>query len=160
MPISQPGATGPVKVHALTDDWSSRMASAKTLRIVLDADRAAASSHGRGLADGFGGQAEGFQDGVMDGGAHLGDFVVLARRIDAIREHNDEELAVGVDPDGRARETGVAVAVGGEITATGAAFGGHDPAQGAGVFCEWLRDGEFRDGGSFQDAVMGIDATV
>jgi hypothetical protein len=42
------------------------------------------------LADGFGGEAEGFHDGVVDGGAHLGDFVILARGIDAIRKQDDK----------------------------------------------------------------------
>lgn len=36
------------------------------------------------LAGGFGGEAEGFHDGVVDGGTDFGDFVVLAGGVDAI----------------------------------------------------------------------------
>jgi hypothetical protein len=108
----------------------------------------------------FGGQAQGFHDGVVDGGADLGDFHVFAGGIDAIGQQDDEECAIGVDPDGRAGEAGVAVAVDREIVATGAAFSGDDPAKRARIFRERLRRGEFRDGGALQDAIVGVDAAV
>ena len=108
----------------------------------------------------FAGQAQGFHDGVVDGGADLGDFHVFAGGIDAIGQEDDEECAIGVDPDGRAGEAGVAVAVNREMVATGAAFSGDHPAKGARIVRERLRRGEFRDGGALQDAIVGVDATV
>ena len=105
-------------------------------------------------------QAQGFHDGVVDGGTHVSDFHVFARGIDTIGQQNDKELAIRIDPNGCAGEPGVAIAMDGEIVATGTAFGGHDPTKGTGVLREWLGHGEFGDGGALQDAIVRIDSTV
>src|SRR5215469_10161543 len=86
--------------------------------------------------DGFDGEAEGFDDRVVNRGTDFGDLMIFARGMDAVGEQHDEKLAVGVDPDAGAGEAGVAVAVRRKIVAAGAVFRGHDPAERACVLCE------------------------
>ena len=47
----------------------------------------------------------------MEGGAELRYFLVFASGVHAVREQDYEELAVGIDPDARAGEAGVAEGV-------------------------------------------------
>jgi len=60
-------------------------------------------------------------DGVGDRRPRLADEVVLARGVHAIGQQHEEELAVGIDPDRRAGEAGVAEGVGREQRARGRA---------------------------------------
>ena len=99
--------------------------------------------------DSCGGEAECFHDRVVNRGADFGNFVIVARGIHAIGQEDGKELAVRVDPDGRASEASVSVAVRGEIVAAGTVFGGNHPTQCAFVLGEWLRDGEFGDRRAF-----------
>ena len=67
----------------------------------------------------------------MQGGPNLGNFVVLARGIHAIRQQHNKELAVRIDPDRGTSETGMTEAVGQKIVTAGAAFSGHNPTERA-----------------------------
>ena len=69
----------------------------------------------------------------MDGGPDFGDFVIFAGGIDAIGEQHNEQLAIGIDPDGCSGKSCVAVAMCGEIMSAGTAFCGYYPAEGAGI---------------------------
>ena len=71
-----------------------------------------------------------------------------------------KSCAVRIDPDSRAGEASVAVAVDGEIVAAGAAFSGDDPAKCARIFRERLRRSKFRNGGALHDAIVRVDAAV
>lgn len=106
------------------------------------------------------GEAEGLHDGVVEGRADLGDFVIFARGIDAIGEQYDENLAVWVNPNGSAGEAGVSVTMRRKEVAAGAAFGGHDPAERPGAVGEWLRCGELSNGGALEDALVSVNAAV
>src|SRR5277367_3007670 len=93
-------------------------------------------------------EAQRLHYGIVEGGTDLLDLRVFSSGMDAIGEEDHEELAVGVNPDAGAGEAGVAEAVGGEIVAAAAAFGGDGPAQGARAARKFLRLGEERDGGA------------
>jgi hypothetical protein len=49
--------------------------------------------------------------GVVEGGAELGYLLIFAGGVDSIGEQHYKELAVGIDPDARAGEAGVAEGV-------------------------------------------------
>jgi hypothetical protein len=57
---------------------------------------------------------KGSDHGIGDGGARLPDQLVLAARVNAVSEQDDEKLALGIEPDRGAGETGVAEGTGGE----------------------------------------------
>jgi len=66
---------------------------------------------------------------------HLGDLVIFASRIHAVREQNHKQLAVWIDPNRSPGETGMPKAVRRKIMAAGAALGWHDPAERPRAFC-------------------------
>lgn len=55
-------------------------------------------------------QSQRLDYGVVHGGTHGRDFVVVARGIDAIGQQDNEQLAIRIDPDGSAGETQMAEA--------------------------------------------------
>src|SRR5260370_40139585 len=98
--------------------------------------------------------------GIVEGWAHLRDFLVFAGGVDAVGEGYDEELAVGIDPNAGAGEAGVAETVQRKIMAAGAAFGGHGPAEGACAARKLLRRGELRDGRAPQAARVRVNSAI
>src|SRR5579885_1160549 len=86
-------------------------------------------------------ESERLHDGVVQRGTNLGDLVVFSRGVHAIGQENHKELAIGINPDGGAGKAGVAETMRREEMAARAAFGGNDPADGAGAAGKLLRRG-------------------
>src|SRR5581483_6942891 len=74
-------------------------------------------------------QPQPFQDGVVQLAPDVLNFLVLARRVHAIRQEHDEELPVRVHPDRRSREACVPEGMRSEVMPAQAAGGGHGPAE-------------------------------
>ena len=53
-------------------------------------------------------EAEGLHDGVMYGGTQLADLLVGSCGVHAIGEQDDEKIALGIDPNRSAGESGMA----------------------------------------------------
>ena len=102
----------------------------------------------------------GERGGVGEIGADVGDHLRRATgtgRVHAVREQNDEHLALRIDPHGRAGKAGVSVAVFAEI-GTGAMLSFADfPAEGA--TARGARREEL-DGGIRDDAIAVVGAAV
>src|SRR6185295_681560 len=60
---------------------------------------------------------DGADDEVMDLWAELANEVVVARRVHAVREHDDVQLAIEVDPERGPREADVADRISRELVA-------------------------------------------
>src|SRR6266513_4763895 len=78
--------------------------------------------------------------------AHLQDLRVGARGIHPVRQQNNEEVAVGIHPDGCAREAGMSECVRSHFRSGARVFGGCVPAErSAGARRDVLAPGEFED---------------
>ena len=87
-------------------------------------------------------------------------FLVVACGVDAVGQKNHKNLAIGIDPNGCAGETGVAERVWTEEMAAASAFSGRSPAECACTARELLRRGKFGDGGTAKDALVRVDTAV
>ena len=90
-------------------------------------------------------QSESLDHRIVERWPHLGNFVVFPRRVDAIRQQHHEDLAVRIDPNRSARETGMPEAVRRKVAPAGAALGRHHPAQRARPARKLLRHRELRN---------------
>src|SRR5271157_826387 len=75
------------------------------------------------------GGLEGLNDGVVDGGPHLGNLFVVSRRVDAIGEQNHKKLAARIDPNGSASETEMPKAARGEEMSARGIFSRQHPPE-------------------------------
>ena len=95
-------------------------------------------------------QAQRFENSVMQRRADLADLFVFAGGIHAIRQENYEQIALGIDPERSAGETGVAETFRREILAGRGGLDGHVPAESAGGIADGFARGELVDGGAAQ----------
>lgn len=106
------------------------------------------------------GESQRLHHGVVQIAPHLLNLLILARRIQAIRQEHHKELPVGIDPDRSSRESGVAEAVRGKIVSAQSTRRRHGPAERARSAGELLRRSELYNRRVPQDSLVRIDAAV